>query len=164
MEIIELKYLILAQIGIDLVIFISLILLIKRLRFLNKDSSLKKGLEIYETLLADAVNISETFKKSLQEKKDTIKKLNKYLDKRITNLNALLTRTDAMLFDCRQKNRVDHDEDFLKNHEKEILKLAGEGQNIESIAHTLSIPREEVMLVRDLKEKMSRLNREKGVS
>lgn len=61
MNYIELKHLILLQVAIDFIIFIMFILLIRRLRFADKDSSLNAKLKLYESLLADANNMSYKF-------------------------------------------------------------------------------------------------------
>jgi len=151
MEFIDLKFLILTQMGIDVVIIIVFILLIKKTKFLKKDSSLNKGLKMYESMLSDASRISEQFKEQLEEKKHMIKMLNQHLEKRITSLNVMLNRTDALLFHNRQYDNMDSGS--FDNQEKEILKLEKQGHSSEQIADILSIPREKVMLVLDIKKK-----------
>ena len=83
MAFIELKYLILAQIGIDIAIIIVFVFLIKRLRFFNIESTLIKKLKIYESFLSDADKISGQFKEQLEKKDYLIKKLNEQLNKKI---------------------------------------------------------------------------------
>jgi len=161
MEAMDLKYLILTQIGIDIVIIIVFVFLIKKISLFKRDSSLNKGLKMYESLLSDGSRISEQFKEQLEEKKHMIKVLEQQLEKRITSLNVMLNRTDALLFQNRQYDNVDSG--CLDNQKKEILKLAKQGHSSEQIADALTIPREEVMLVMDLKNKISQ-GRKKGVS
>jgi cell shape-determining protein MreC len=162
MNFIELKFLILAQIGIDIAVIIVFIYLIRKLSFFKRNSSLNNGLKIYETLMTDADRISGQFKDQLEEKKHMIKKLNQQLDKRIKNLNVMLNKADALLFDNRRYGITDHGS--LDSQKKEIIKLAKQGGNIKYIADTLSIPREEVMLVLDLKKKISQADSKEGVS
>jgi len=151
MEFIDLKFLILTQIGIDVIIIIVFILLIKKTGFFKKDSSLNKRLKLYESMLSDASRTSEQFKKQLDEKKHMIKMINQNMEERITSLNVMLNRTDALLFHNRQYDNMDMDS--LDNQKKEILKLEKKGHSSEQIADVLSIPRETVMLVLDIKKK-----------
>jgi len=165
MNLFELKYLIVLQLAIDFAIFVVFIFLIRRLRFLDKgSSSLNSKLKIYESFLTDADNISVKFKEMLQEKKDIIKKLNEQLEKRIKNLNTLLNRADSLLFKHRQSHQDGYVQDSLKNHTKKIIELAKEGFDLDYISESLVIPKEEVMLVLDLKKKISQLDPKEGVS
>lgn len=164
MNFFDLKYLILLQIGIDFAIFIIFIFLITRLRRIDKDSSLNGKLKLYESLLADAENMSSKFNEMLQEKKEIVKTLNEHLDKRIDSLNSLLSKTDAMLFNHRTGKQNVYDSDSFENHKREILQLAREGFDLDDIADNLSIPKEEVMLVLDLKKKISQLDSKEGIS
>ena len=160
MEFIELKTLILAQIGIDIAIIIVFVFLIKRFNFFKKYSSLNNGLNKYEKMLIDADRISGQFQNQLEEKKHTIKALNKQIDKRITSLNLMLNRADTLLFDKRQYGSTV--QSSLDIQKREILKLAKQGHNVEYIADTLSVSREEVMLVLDLKKNISQAENKKG--
>ena len=165
MNLFELKYLIVSQLSIDFAIFVVFIFLIRRLRFLDKgSSSLNSKLKIYESFLTDADNISIKFKEMLQEKKNIIKKLDEQLEKRIKNLNMLLNSADALLFKHRQGNQDEYVQDSLKNHTIKIIELAKEGYDLDYISESLVIPKEEVMLVLDLKKKISQLDSKAGVS
>ncbi|MGD8982243.1 MAG: hypothetical protein PVF42_11680 [Desulfobacterales bacterium] len=165
MNFIELKHLILLQLAIDFSIFVVFIFLIRRLRFLDKgSSSLNAKLEMYESFLTDADNTSVKFNGMLQEKKDIIKNLDEQLEKRIKSLNTLLNRTEALLFKHRQSNQDGYVQDSLKNHTKKIVELAKKGFDLDYIAESLVIPKEEVMLVLDLKKKICQLDPKDGVS
>ena len=165
MNFIELKYLILLQLSIDFAIFVVFIFLTRRLRLLDKgSSSLNSKLKMYESFLTDADNTSVKFKGMLQEKKDIIKNLNEQLENRIKSLNTLLNRTDEMLFKHKQSNEEGHVQASLKNHTKKIVELAKEGFDLDYIAESLVIPKEEVMLVLDLKKKISQLDSKESVS
>lgn len=165
MNFIELKHLILLQLAIDFGIFVVFIFLIRRLRFLDKgSSSLNTKLKMYESFLTDADNTSVKFKGMLQEKKDIIKNLNEQLEKRIKSLNTLLNRTETLLFKHRQSNQDGYVQDSLKNHTKKIVELAKKGFNLDYIAESLVIPKEEVMLVLDLQKKICQLDPKEDVS
>jgi hypothetical protein len=165
MNFIELKHLILLQLSIDFAIFVVFIFLIRRLRSLDKgSSSLNTKLKMYESFLTDADNTSVKFKGMLQEKKDIIKNLNEQLEKRIKSLNTLLNRTETLLFKHRQNDQDGYVQDSLKNHTKKIVELAKKGFDLDYIAESLVIPKEEVMLVLDLKKKICQLDPKEDVS
>ena len=165
MNFIELKHLIFLQLAIDFGIFVVFIFLIRRLRFLDKgSSSLNTKLKMYESFLTDADNTSVKFKGMLQEKKDIIKNLNEQLEKRIKSLNTLLNRTETLLFKHRQSDQDGYVQDSLKNHTKKIVELAKKGFDLDYIAESLVIPKEEVMLVLDLKKKICQLDPKEDVS
>lgn len=164
MNLMALKYLILIQISIDLVIFVVFIFLVIRLRSFNKDTSLNEMLKRYEFLLTEAADMSVKFNEMLQEKRDIAKKVNEHLDKRISSLNAMLNRTDALLFNHRLSNQEESVKNNLKSHNEEIIKLAEKGFDPDFIADSLYISKEEVMLVLDLKKKISKIKRKEDIS
>jgi hypothetical protein len=164
MNIMALKYLVLLQIVVDFSIFIVFIFLMMRLRSFNKDSSLNEKMKRYESLLTDAADLSARFNEMLQEKKDIVIKVNEHLDKRIKSLHVMLNRTDALLFNHRLSNQDNSVQNTLKNHNEEILKLAQEGFDLDYIADNLFISKEEVMLVLDLKKKISKIDHKEDIS
>ena len=153
MALFDLKFLMFMQIGIDVAIVVVFILLIKKLKTFKRDSSLNQGLTIFESLLTDADNTAIQFKEQLAEKNLLINKLNKKLDKKIMSLNVLLNRADALLSDQIQTSDAGEPSILSVSQEKEIIRLAQKGHNLESIADMLSIPKGEVMLVLNLKHK-----------
>jgi len=90
MSSIDLKFLIFAQIGIDIAIVFFIIILIRKLRPLNNGKSLREGTNIFESLLIDADKLSSQLRKELGKKHQLIKGLNDKLDNRIMSLNVLL--------------------------------------------------------------------------
>lgn len=163
MNFIELKYLILSQLAIDFAIFVVMIFFVRRLRLIDKgSSSLVNKLEMYESFLTDADNTSVKFKGMLQEKRDIIRNLDEQLEKRIKSLNTLLNRADVMLFKQRQSNKDGNVQASLKNHTEKIVELSKEGYDLDYIAENLVIPKEEVMLVLDLKKKISQIDSKEG--
>ena len=158
-----LKSLILLQIAIDIIIIIAFVYFIKKIRIDKQDVSFDNGLKVLEALLADADKISGQFNKQLEEKKYLIKKLHEKLDKKIMSLNLLINRADNLL----APNMGGSDSGcavLSHNHEKEIIKLAKEGRTIGAIAENLSITKDEVKLVLNLKKKLLQLHKKEGVS
>jgi hypothetical protein len=143
------------QIGIDAAIIVVFILLIRKLKIFKRDPSLNQGLKIFESLLTDADNTAIQFKAQLAEKNLLINKLNKELDKKILSINVLLNRADALLSNQIQTGDAGEPPVLSSSQEKEIIELAQKGHNLESIADTLSIPKGEVMLVLNLKQKVT---------
>lgn len=162
MTIIDLKLLIFVQICMDIAIIAVFIFLVKRLATVNRDSSLNNGLKIFESVLADAEKTAAQFNQQLEEKNHLINKLNKQMDKKIMSINVLLNRADALLSNHLHSADAQDQRVLPNNQEKEIIKLAEEGCDLETIADTLSIPKGEVMLVLDLKKKIEKL--QEGVS
>ena len=156
----ELQLLMFAQIGIDIIIIVVFIFVVRRLRYPNKGKSFDKTVRILESLFTDADKIAQQFKVQLEEKHHLIKRLNEQLDKRIGSLNGLLQRADALLLShAQQAPDAEWNPLSLNGQERQIIALAGEGYDIEEIAKRLSIPKEEVKLVLDLKQKLSQIGK-----
>ena len=160
---VQLELLILVLIATDFIIIGYFIVLTRKLKFFNSAESFDKQIKIFESLLVDADKISDNLRKEQKEKHQTIKEFNEKLDKRIVRLKELLKRADTGLYTFNRKlvdtaGTGDGDTNktlvSLKSRGKEIIKLAKKGCNIEKIAGTLSIPREEVKLVLDLNKKL----------
>jgi len=161
MSFIELKSLILAQIGIDIIIVVAFIFLIRRLRSSDKGKSFDKVVKIFEPLLTNTDKIAGQFKEQLKEKHLLIRRLNEQLDKRIISLNVLLNRADVLLSRQRRRTDVNKKSVSLDSQQTEIIGLAKKGHQTEEIANMLSIPEGEVKLVLDLKKKFSRIGSKK---
>jgi len=159
MSFIELKSLILAQIGIDIIIVVVFIFLIRRLKSSHKGKSIDKIVKIFEPVLTDADKTAGQFKEQLEEKHILIRRLNEQLDKRIISLNVMLNRADLLLSRRRQKADVNDEPVSLDSQKTEIIGLAEKGHRAEEIATLLSIPEGEVKLVLDLKKKFSQIDR-----
>ena len=161
MSFIALKSLIITQIGIDIIIVVVFIFLIRRLKSFHKDKSIDKVVKIFEPILTDADKTAGQFKEQLEEKHILIRRLNEQLDKRIISLNVLLNRADLLLSQHRQKTDVNNKPVSLDSQQTEIIGLAKKGHRAEEIATLLSIPEGEVKLVLDLKKKFSQIDSKK---
>jgi hypothetical protein len=154
----ELKFLTFTQLGIDLIIVIVFIFLIKRSKHFNKGPSFDRPTKVFESLLLDAEKMAEQFKEQLKEKQRLIQSLNEQLDKRIISLNILLNRADVLLSSQGEESvESNKNSAAIDGQQTEIIKLAKEGQSAEKIAETLSIPQGEVRLVLDLRNKFSQM-------
>lgn len=165
MSLIELKFLTFTQIGIDLIIVVVFIFLIKKFRQFNKGFSFDKQTKVFESLLIEAEKMAGQFKGQLEEKHRLIRNLNDQLDKRIISLNVLLNRADVLLA-SQGEGAAASDETIaaVDRQQTEIIKLAREGQSAGKIAQTLSISQGEVRLILDLKKKFSRMGITEGLS
>lgn len=164
MPLMELKFLVLAQIAIDIIVVFVFIFLIRKFRDFNKDNSFNKPAKIFESLLTDADKMAGQFKEQLEEKHHLIKKLNKELDRRIISINILLNRADILLSHGKEAAGADDKPASLDTQQTEIIKLAKQGHRLEKIADMLSIPKGEVKLVLDLNKKFSRMLSKESVS
>ena len=86
MSLMELKFLIVTQIGVDILIAVFFIFLVRRFRSVRNRVSVDKPAETFESLLRDADEMAGLFKGQLEEKRHLIKSLNEQLDKRIISL------------------------------------------------------------------------------
>ncbi|MBW1715904.1 MAG: hypothetical protein JRJ77_08785 [Deltaproteobacteria bacterium] len=161
----ELQLLMFSQIGIDIIIIVVFVFVVRRLRYANKGKSFDKTIKIFESLFADADKMAQQFKVQLEEKHHLIKRVNEQLDKKIGTLNRLLQRADALISSHAQQD-ADSGYNPLSpdSQEKQIIALAGEGYDLEEIAKRLSIPSEEVKLVLHLKQKLSEIGKKEGLS
>jgi len=160
----DLKILVFVQICIDFTIIAVFIFLLRRLAAINKDSSMQKGLQIFESVLTDAKHAAAQFNKQLEEKKELINKLNQKMEQKIMSINVLLNRADVLLNDHLQPGDAQKKPASSSSLGKQIIMLAEEGHDSEAIAETLAISKGEVMLVLDLKTKIAQLNHEEGMS
>ena len=161
MQFVELKLLIFAQMGIDIAIVIVFIFFLRRLRTVNCNPLLNKGLDTFEAMLVDADKLAVQLNEQLKEKSNLIKRVNEQLDKKILSTNMLLKHADALLSNHKRLEETNDTEAQLHSQEKEIFKLAKEGHDIENIANALSVPKEEVKLVLNLKKKILQIKHDK---
>lgn len=160
MSLIELKLLIWALVGIDFIIVVLFIYLIVRFKNINNNKSLDSALKMLESLLIDADKITAEFKEQIAEKQGFLRQLNEQLDKKITGANHLLERVDSHTY-SRGTDQSAHDSEnyFVKDKQKEIVRMAEKGRKVEEIANSLSLPIEEVKLVLDLNKKAPQLGK-----
>ncbi len=128
-------------------------------------------LDMLESLVVDAKAAAENFEEQIREKRMLSKTLNDALDSRIISINLLLSRAktlheklesqqDKVIQQAgtlcsqtgappsRQTSRVN-----VFDQQQQIIDMYYRKKDVDSIAQALSIPREEVRMVIELKEK-----------
>jgi hypothetical protein len=162
MNIIEIKYLIVALIGIDIVFFVFFIVLIKRLSSLRRNRIFGKETQMFESLIKDADKMAGQFVSQLKAKNQFINRLNEQLDSRIASLNILLNRSSVLLSSYNHPKKSDKAlPGSPSSRRSEILALAGDGYDITEISKKLSLSKGEVMLVLNLNKTTHRLDNKK---
>ena len=159
MIITDIKYLIVALIGIDIIFFVFFIMLIKRVGQMKKNQTVEKEIQVFESLVKGAGELAEKFTRQIKAKQQMINSLNGQLDQRVANLKILLNRSD-MLISAGDRTESDHRtaDDSLDARQADILKLAASGYGVEGIAKQLCLPKGEVALVLSLKKKIAALS------
>ncbi|WP_022664697.1 hypothetical protein [Desulfospira joergensenii] len=136
--------------------------------------SAREVLDLLTPLVRESKDAAISFEEQIREKRALSKKLNKALDSRIISINLLLSRAESLQkrFEKQQKEILDQasfqrvNTGFHLNpadplpaganvldQQNKIIDLYYQKKDIDTIAQTLSIPRGEVQLVVDLKEK-----------
>lgn len=122
-----------------------------------------------EPLVLEAGKAAESFESQIKDKKSLIKNINDSLDSRIISINLLMSRAESVK-DKLESRRMEPAPDpsfrpgagsFAGNNlpgdvmdqQNNIVDLYNRGFDAEAIAARLSMPRGEVKLVIDLKEK-----------
>ena len=133
----------------------------------NVENTANNIIEMLEPLVKESKVTADSFDKQIKEKKKLIKELNESLDSRIISINLLISRAEAAKEDLRNikmevdrqslqplpvRQNLDLPENVL-DQQNSIIDMYNRGFDIESIASKLSMPKGEVKLVVDLKEK-----------
>lgn len=162
MMILEIKILIGILICIDLIFFVFIVMLMKKLNKNKKNASLDNEIKIFESLIRDSNDMAGRFSEQLKDKKNLIEKLNEKLDKRISALHISLNRSDILLSELYKREKVNacYDKKQGSRHH-DILKLARNGKQIKEISQILSVPHGEVLLTLNMNPKNIKLPEEK---
>lgn len=120
-----------------------------------------------EPLVREAGKAADSFERQIKDKKALIKNINDSLDSRIISINLLMSRAEAVK-DKLETRRKDPSPDLFRpgagsyghnnpgdvfDQQNSIVDLYNRGFDAEAISSRLSMPRGEVKLVIDLKEK-----------
>jgi hypothetical protein len=150
------KFWVAFQMAVDVVMVFLVVYFLRSLRSGSfRDVSKETGtriIQMLEPLIRDADSTAKSFEKQLKEKKRLIDRLNESLDGRIISLNLLLNRTDA-LFTSDFRGCVSGDRKHVFDQQEAILEQFNKGHDAATAARTLSIPKNEVEMVYDLKQK-----------
>ncbi len=136
--------------------------------------SARQILDLLEPLVTESRKAALSFDEQIREKRKLSRDLNDALDTRIISINLLLSRADSL-----QKKLEDRQHTIQQpvpvfnpapspfrannvlDQQNQIIDLYRQREDVDTIAEKLSIPKGEVQLVIDLKEKFIAM--EKGV-
>ncbi|MCP3898695.1 MAG: hypothetical protein GY707_03060 [Desulfobacteraceae bacterium] len=124
-------------------------------------------IEMLEPLVKESKATADSFDKQIKEKRKLINELNESLDSRIISINLLISRAEAAKEDLRNlKMEVDRKSfqplpvaqspdlnSTVLDQQNSIIDMYNNGFDLDSIVSKLSMPKGEVKLVIDLKEK-----------
>ncbi len=126
--------------------------------------SAREILDMLEPLVMESKKAALSFDDQIREKRKLSKNLNDALDTRIISINLLLSRADVLQKKLEERQRTIQHEPVLKtvlpsregnvvDQQNQIIDLYYQKADVDSIAQRLSLPKGEVQLVIDLKEK-----------
>ena len=138
--------------------------------------SAREILDLLEPLVTESRKAALSFDEQIREKRKLSRDLNDALDTRIISINLLLSRADSLQKKLEDRQHTIQQSAPVLNpspapspsrasnvldQQNQIIDLYHQRENIDTIAEKLSIPKGEVQLVIDLKEKFIAM--EKGV-
>ena len=130
-------------------------------------------LDMLEPLVEESRKAALSFDQQIREKRKLSKDLNDALDTRIISINMLLSRADSLQKKLEDRQQMIQQmapvvstvlppgEINIVDQQNQIIDLYHQRKDVDTIAEKLSIPKGEVQLVIDLKEKFIAM--EKGV-
>jgi len=151
----DLSHIVLVLVLMDGLIVIVLFVFFWKNRSLDIQEGLQKKIEVFESLLGDVDHMSIYLKKNMSEKYHLLKKLDENIDQKIVQLQSLMEKADKTIFAMENNERsktVDKKVLTELNQQDRILQMVKDGVEMEEIAGCLSIPRETVKLIMDLKK------------
>ena len=162
MEIFTIKFWVVFQMAVDLVLVLLMIYFLRYFRgAIPKDASneaVERIIGMLEPLLKESDATAKAFERQLKEKQRIIHQLNERLDTRIISLNLLLNRAET-----RPSSTVEprfEPKSDVYDQQKAIVDLFNKGQTVDAIARKLDLPRREVEMVFNLKQKFLKIEQE----
>ena len=134
-------YILIIQILADIIIIAIMFYILKQIKDKNY-GDIKRVMDMIQQLCEESKRLSLEFEKNLNERKMIINSIISQIDNRILKLKELSALYN---FDS------DGEKDNISEKTEEIIELLNRGKSIEDIAKELSISKEEVKLVVDLK-------------
>jgi hypothetical protein len=126
---------------------------------------LTEASEIIEPILEASKSAAMEFERLVQEKQTLTRKLDQSLDSKIISINLLLSRANTLYSQLENQHKsllnalpkggsaFFQKETNVLDQQQRIIDLYYQKMDVDTIAERLSIPRREVSLVIDLKEK-----------
>jgi hypothetical protein len=128
--------------------------------------SAREILSLLEPLVVESQKAALSFDEQIREKRKLSKDLNDALDTRIISINLLLSRADSLQKKLEDRQHIMQQtvpafnatpsppgESNVLDQQNQIIDLYRQRTDVDTIAEKLSIPKGEVQLVIDLKEK-----------
>ena len=134
-------YILIIQILADIIIIAIMFYILKQIKDKNY-GDIKRVMDMIQQLCEESKRLSLEFEKNLNERKMIINSIISQIDNRILKLKELSALYN---FDS------DGEKDNISEKTEEIIELLSRGKSIEDIAKELSLSKEEVKLVVDLK-------------
>lgn len=138
----ELEWVVLALILIDLFIVVLFVVLIWKLKHFDVEDTFTHKVRTLETLLADADQLSGTLLKTLDDKHRILQQMDDKFEQRIARLEQLMEQADQTAGSLEAITT-----------DQQILQLFQTGAAPEDIAEKLAVPREKVTLVLNMQKK-----------
>jgi len=130
------------------------------------NESAREILDTLEPLVMESRKAAMSFDEQIREKRKISKDLNDALDTRIISINLLLSRADSLQRKLEERQQMIQQaapgldaghtlsrESNVLDQQNQIIDLYHQREDVDTIAEKLSIPKGEVQLVIDLKEK-----------
>ena len=159
MEFVPIKYWIVIQMIIDFALVFLILYFVRYLKVALSANASKEAagrlFGLLEPLLKEADATAKAFEKQLKEKNRIIRNLNERLDSRIISLNLLLNRAERHLSVGPQKTQSGPG--HIYDQQKAIVDLLNKGYDTDTVAQKLSLPKGEVEMVSDLKQKFLKI-------
>jgi F0F1-type ATP synthase membrane subunit b/b' len=138
---VDLEKVVLALILIDVFIVVVFFVLIWKLKHFNVEDTLKQKIEILESLLGEADQLSKHLLNTLEDKHQILSQMDEKFEQRIKHLARLTAQVE---------NTAGSLETLAQD--RQIHQLCQKGMDPEMIAQKLSIPREKVSLVLNMQK------------
>jgi hypothetical protein len=131
----------------------------------ESSESAREILDMLEPLVMESRKAALSFDEQIREKRKLSKDLNDALDTRIISINLLLSRADSLQKKLEDRQHITQQaaprlnaapasgESNVLDQQNQIIDLFYQRIDVDTIAEKLSIPKGEVQLVIDLKEK-----------
>ena len=141
MPVMELEWVVLALILIDLFVVMVFVVLIWKLKHFDVEDMFNQKTQILETLLSDADQLSGTLLKTLEDKHRILQQMDEKFEQRIAHLELLMEQADQTVGSLEAVTT-----------DQQIHQFFQDGMTTDDIAEKLAVPREKVTLVLNMKK------------
>jgi len=142
MPVMELEWVVLALILIDLFVVMVFVVLLWKLKHFDVEDMFNQKTQILETLLSDADQLSGTLLKTLEDKHRILQQMDEKFEQRIAHLELLMEQADQTVGSLEAVTT-----------DQQIHQFFQDGMTTDDIAEKLAVPREKVTLVLNMQKK-----------